>query len=125
MPTAISQNSTVLTILNPEAAVHRTDEGSKVRCTGYRQGMLWMRRSDCTIIFFTVPDPGAVDDMDSIINPDSLIVLKNCKLEPNLSDTKPGDHYQFFRLGLFLHRQGFCAWKTHIQQDCGTQGFME
>lgn len=50
---------------------------------------------------FTVPDPGAVDDMDSIINPDSLIVLKNCKLEPNLSDTKPGDHYQFFRLGYF------------------------
>ena len=50
---------------------------------------------------FTVPDPGAVDDMDSIINPDSLIVLKNCKLEPNLSDTKPGDHYQFFRLSYF------------------------
>lgn len=50
---------------------------------------------------FTVPDPGAVDDMDSIINLDSLIVLKNCKLEPNLSDTKPGDHYQFFRLGYF------------------------
>ena len=68
---------------------------------------------------FTVPDPGAVDDMDSIINPDSLIVLKNCKLEPNLSDTKPGDHYQFFRLGYFCTDRDSATGKLIFNRTVG------
>jgi len=50
---------------------------------------------------FTVPDPGSVEDMHSVINPNSLEVLMNCKIEPSLSNTKPGDHYQFLRMGYF------------------------
>jgi glutaminyl-tRNA synthetase len=50
---------------------------------------------------FTEPDPGAAEDLHSIINPGSLEVLANCKLEPNLAGTKPGDHYQFLRMGYF------------------------
>lgn len=50
---------------------------------------------------FTVPDPGEAEDISAIINPESLVVLKNCKLEPTLSDTKPGDHFQFLRMGYF------------------------
>ena len=35
------------------------------------------------------------------LNPDSEEVLENCMLESNLRDAKPGDTYQFLRLGYF------------------------
>ena len=35
------------------------------------------------------------------LNPDSLKVLENCKLEKFLTNTKPLDKYQFERLGYF------------------------
>ena len=35
------------------------------------------------------------------LNPDSLIVLQNAKLEPWLADAKPGDYLQFMRSGYF------------------------
>jgi len=37
----------------------------------------------------------------SNLNPDSLTVLNNCKLEPSLADAKPGDPIQFMRHGYF------------------------
>jgi glutaminyl-tRNA synthetase len=40
-------------------------------------------------------------DFKDNLNPDSLKILTNCKLEPGLKDTKPGDKYQFQRLGYF------------------------
>ncbi len=36
------------------------------------------------------------------INPNSLEVLHNAKLEPSLANAKPGDHFQFERLGYFF-----------------------
>ncbi|MDD6274442.1 MAG: glutamine--tRNA ligase/YqeY domain fusion protein [Clostridiaceae bacterium] len=38
---------------------------------------------------------------DDYINPDSVIHLTGCKLEPALSDAAPGDRFQFVRLGYF------------------------
>ena len=35
------------------------------------------------------------------INPDSLKVLENCYVEPALAEAKPGDRFQFQRLGYF------------------------
>jgi glutaminyl-tRNA synthetase len=35
------------------------------------------------------------------INPDSLVIIKNCKVEPSLKDANPGDMYQFERLGYY------------------------
>ncbi len=35
------------------------------------------------------------------LNPNSLQVLKNCKLEPMLGQAKPGDRFQFERMGYF------------------------
>jgi glutaminyl-tRNA synthetase len=40
-------------------------------------------------------------DFREFLNPDSLEVLQNCKLEPSLKDSKPGDRMQFQRLGYF------------------------
>ena len=35
------------------------------------------------------------------LNPNSLTVLKNCYVEPNLAQAKPGDSFQFVRQGFF------------------------
>ncbi len=40
------------------------------------------------------------DFLDNL-NPDSLVVLKGCKLEPSLVDVQPGDRFQFERKGYF------------------------
>ncbi len=44
---------------------------------------------------------GENTDFKNNYNPDSLKVIKNCRLEPSLSSAKPGDIYQFERLGYF------------------------
>lgn len=53
---------------------------------------------------FTKPDPLDVPeghDWKENINPNSLVVLTNCKLEPSLADAKVGDRFQFERKGYF------------------------
>ncbi len=45
-----------------------------------------------------VPDGG---DYKDNLNPQSLIVLKGCKIEPSLREAKPGDKFQFLRQGYF------------------------
>ena len=40
-------------------------------------------------------------DFKSCLNPNSLEVVRSCRIEPTLSETKPGDRYQFERLGYF------------------------
>ena len=49
---------------------------------------------------FTVENPGG-DDWRESLNPDSLKILRNCKVEPSLGTTKPQDRYQFERLVYF------------------------
>ena len=47
-------------------------------------------------------EKGVYNDDGSInLNPDSLKILENCYLEPELKDAKPGDKYQFLRQGYF------------------------
>lgn len=52
---------------------------------------------------FTVEDPTAQKDVDfkNFINPNSLEILKNCKIESALKNLKPFDRFQFERLGYF------------------------
>ena len=47
------------------------------------------------------PRPGEVDDDRSLLNPDSLRTVTECKVEPGLADAVPGVNYQFERLGYF------------------------
>jgi glutaminyl-tRNA synthetase len=49
---------------------------------------------------FNVEDPGG-DDWRDHINPASLELLKNCKVEPGLASARPQDRFQFERLGYF------------------------
>ncbi len=53
---------------------------------------------------FTAEDPRDVpeggDELDTL-NPQSLVVLQDCKLEPSLASGEPGDRVQLERLGYF------------------------
>jgi glutaminyl-tRNA synthetase len=53
---------------------------------------------------FAKPDPGDVpegQDYKSNLNPESLTVLTDCRVEPGLAGAKPGDRFQFERQGYF------------------------
>jgi glutaminyl-tRNA synthetase len=53
---------------------------------------------------FTRADPNDVEegkDFTDYINPDSLITLKGCKIEPDLKGAQPGGRFQFERQGYF------------------------
>ena len=52
---------------------------------------------------FTKEDPMEDGDVDfkTHLNPKSLEVLESCRVEPSLSEAKPGDRFQFLRQGYF------------------------
>jgi glutaminyl-tRNA synthetase len=53
---------------------------------------------------FTVSNPGKAEEGKTFmdyINPDSLVVLTACKIEPSLAGVKPGEKFQFERKGFF------------------------
>ena len=52
---------------------------------------------------FTVEDPAGKKGADykDFLNPDSLEILKSCKVEPGLKNLKPLDRFQFERQGYF------------------------
>jgi glutaminyl-tRNA synthetase len=43
----------------------------------------------------------ATSELKDILNPDSLEVLKGCKVEPSIKDMKDTTHFQFLRMGYF------------------------
>ena len=50
---------------------------------------------------FTVPNPAAESDFHSVMNPESLIVINNAKVEPSLANAKAEQAFQFERQGYF------------------------
>lgn len=50
---------------------------------------------------FSVERPDDGEDIESILNPNSLEVLQNCYVEPALGEAKAGDKIQFERTGYF------------------------
>ena len=55
-----------------------------------------MRRKTCKIL-----QSDKDKNFKEFLNPDSLQVLKNCKLEPSLKNASSQIRYQFERLGYF------------------------
>jgi glutaminyl-tRNA synthetase len=47
------------------------------------------------------PDGHKEKDFKEFLNPESLTILSNCKLEPFLAEVQPLDNFQFQRLGYF------------------------
>ena len=81
-------------------------DGRKVKAT-----MHWVSADHAVSIetrlydhLFMKPDPNDVEkgqDFKSNLNPNSLEVIKNAKAEPHIMHAKPGDTFQFERLGYF------------------------
>jgi len=63
---------------------------------------------------FTLPDMADMEegkDYKDYLNSESLVILKDCILEPSLADAEPGKSFQFLRQGYFCadlkdHREG-------------------
>ncbi|NND82360.1 MAG: glutamine--tRNA ligase/YqeY domain fusion protein [Gammaproteobacteria bacterium] len=50
---------------------------------------------------FNQANPGALDDVTEALNPNSLTVFDNAKLEPSVIEADPQQHFQFERVGYF------------------------
>lgn len=90
---------------DPESRGGESPDGRKVKGTIH-----WVSRDDCfkaTVNMydrlFNVPNPSdeTNGDFKQNLNPDSLIVLKDCVIEGSLENAKAGDVFQFMRKGYF------------------------
>ena len=96
--------TTVYAEYDPETRGGNTPDGRKVRGTIH-----WVNAEDCVDAeirlydnLFTVSDPDGEDgEFTDYINPESLVVLKNCKLETSLKNADKADRFQFMRQGYF------------------------
>jgi glutaminyl-tRNA synthetase len=50
---------------------------------------------------FNVEDPGKVEDYRSVLNPTSLEIVRDTKIEPSAAQAAPGTRFQFERIGYF------------------------
>jgi glutaminyl-tRNA synthetase len=91
---------------DPETKGGWAPDGRKVKAT-----LHWVSARHCIEAevrlydrLFIKEDPTDVEEGMTFldyVNPESLIVLKRCYLEPSLRNAKPGDRFQFERLGYF------------------------
>lgn len=88
---------------DPQTRGGSSPDGRKVRGTIHWVSVKHAIHAEIRLYdrLFTVPNPGAEKDFKSFLNPHSLDVLTNCKLEPSLKDASPGSRYQFERQGYF------------------------
>ena len=79
-------------------------DGRKVKGTVHWAGPDFVR-SEVRLYdrLFNAEDPAALSDeeFENAINPDSLIVLKSCLVEPDAANAAPGSAFQFMRTGYF------------------------
>lgn len=89
---------------DPESRGGNVSDGRKIRGTIH-----WVNADDSIDAeiriysnLFLKPEPEASDkDFVESINPDSLEIIENAKLERSLEDAKPGESFQFLRMGYF------------------------
>ncbi|MBK2094538.1 glutamine--tRNA ligase/YqeY domain fusion protein [Francisella philomiragia] len=51
---------------------------------------------------FNHENPASFDDVKDVLNPDSLQIIKNAKVEKSLENITPEQHFQFNRIGYFI-----------------------
>ncbi|HEV8364406.1 MAG TPA: glutamine--tRNA ligase/YqeY domain fusion protein [Gemmatimonadaceae bacterium] len=94
-------------IYDPATRGGNTPDGRKVQGTIH-----WVsaaRALDCEVRLydrlFSVPDPDAVpegQEFTSVLNPESLITVRQAKIEASVANDPPGTRYQFERTGYFM-----------------------
>jgi glutaminyl-tRNA synthetase len=88
---------------DPQTRGGNAPDGRKVKATIHWVSATHALNAEVRLYdhLFTRPDPGADGDFLSDINPESLTVLKDCKLEPALAGATTGTAVQFEREGYF------------------------
>ena len=86
---------------DPESRGGNSPDGRKVKGT-----LHWVCADDCTTAEARLYDYMMLDNPDDpngemIMNPESIIVMKDCKIEPSLRETAKGERFQFMRNGYF------------------------
>ena len=81
-------------------------DGRKVRGTAHWVSAEYAVDAEVRVYdhLFTTLDPDDIpegSDWKDNINPDSMVVMESAKLEPGLNEAKPGERFQFLRLGYF------------------------
>jgi len=91
---------------DPATRGGNTPDGRKVKSTIHWVSADHALPADVCLYdnLFLKEDPNEVEegsDFTENLNPDSLQVLHDCKIEPSVRDAKPGTKYQFERLGYY------------------------
>ncbi|MCI0900211.1 MAG: glutamine--tRNA ligase/YqeY domain fusion protein [Chloroflexi bacterium] len=91
---------------DPETHGGTSSDGRKVRGTSHWVSAEHAVDAEVRIYdhLFLTEDPDDVPeggDFKDNLNPESLVVLKSCKLEQGLDQAKPGERFQFLRQGYF------------------------
>ena len=88
---------------DPKSKGGWTEDGRKVKGT-----LHWVSARHCLNAevrlyeqLFIKENPDEDEDFLENLNPNSLVVLKNCKVEPSLKNARVGDRFQFLRKGYF------------------------
>ena len=99
---------------DPESFGGETPDGRKVKGT-----LHWVSAKNCKDItvrlyerLFNVENPSDEEGVASFadnLNPESLTVLENCKIDASFADVKTGDTFQFMRQGYFCVDTDSCA----------------
>ena len=94
----------ILCEYDPDSRGGDPKDGRKIKSTIHWVDAATCRDAEVRLYsnLFSDPDPdGADKNFLECLNPDSLTVLQGCKVEAALEEAKPGDAYQFMRLGYF------------------------
>lgn len=94
--------TTVYAEYDPQSRGGNAPDGRKVKSTIHWVDAKTAVNAEVRLYdsLFTVPDPEAGDYIDEL-NPDSLKVLKNSKVEPWLAEAGKNESFQFLRQGYF------------------------
>jgi len=105
---AVKKNGKIVELkctIDPETKGGYAPDGRKVKSTVHWVSAKHAQDAEVRLYdrLFTVEDPAGQKDKDykDLINPNSLEVLKSCKVEPTVKNLKPLDRFQFERLGYF------------------------
>lgn len=88
---------------DPETKGGNAPDGRKVKGT-----IQWVDANNCLNAtvnmydkLFLTSNPGELEDYLENLNPSSLVVLKDCKIDADLKDAEPFSSFQFMRNGYF------------------------
>jgi glutaminyl-tRNA synthetase len=107
---------------DPESRGGKSPDGRKVKGTIHWVSARHALPATVRLIdrLFTVEDPQAGEgELEDYLNPESMEVLDNCRVEPSLGDAAAGFQFQFERLGYFCVDPDTTAERLVINRTIG------